>query len=1315
MRLRSRDLFQTVHTEGGLLPSDLLQRIADNDPTLDGLKPTDYHLDPGERLNEAVTRAWTRLQAAWSSFDEARSQLAPEDRGGRITRERWLHILFDALGYGRLVQQPAIEIEGRSYPVFGQWQHTPIHLVGCGVKIDTRTPGVQGAAGQSPHSLVQELLNRSAERLWGIVSNGLVLRLLRDNIALTRQAYVEFDLEAMFTGEVYPDFVLLWLVCHQSRVEAERAEECWLERWTRTAADQGARALDVLRDGVQEAIEKLGVGFLAHPANHGLRDSLHDGTLDARGYYRALLRLVYRLLFLFVAEDRDALLDPLGDPLARSRYLDHYSTRRLRELATQRRGGRQHDRYEQLKLVMAALHELGCPPLALPALGSYLWSPEAIGPLAEAKIANDDLLSAIRSLATVEVGGVRRSVDFRNLGAEELGSVYESLLELHPTLDRPTATFTLDQVAGSERKTTGSYYTPSSLISSLLDTALDPVIDEAVHAEDPEAAILSLAVVDPACGSGHFLIAAANRIAKRLAAIRSDDPEPAPTEVRAALRDVVGSCIHGVDMNPMAVELCKVSLWMEALEPGRPLSFLDHRIALGNSLLGTTPELISAGIPSDAFKPILGDDRKTVAELRKHNAKQLQGQLAFDMAAATADADARALAQQAAALAAIDDHSLAGVREQQRRFELMLESPELCRAGVAADVWCAAFVADKRPGATPMTQDVLIRVLSKGEDGLSRDELATVREAREAYSFLHWHIAFPDVWDRGGFDVVVGNPPWEHTELKEKEFFAGRAPDIAGAPTKAARERLIAALEDEDQALFVEFQAARRRADGWSHLLRSTGRYPLCGRGRTNTYAVFAELMRTLVGPGGRAGIVVPTGIATDDTTKLFFRDIVERRSLVSLFGFENEAFVFPAVHHDTKFCLLTMAARPVAADPEFVFFARQVADLADDWRRFTLSASDITLLNPNTGTCPTFRSSRDAAVTKRIYAKNPPFVHEGLDDGNPWGARFAQGLFNMSTDSALFEEFEGDDRLPLYEGKMLWQFNHRFGTYAGQTQAQANQGTLPSVSEVEHRDPGYTPTPRYWVARSAVDAAARSKALPSWLISFRDITNVVNERSMVFAAAPYSAFGHTAPLVILDSVGVPERLACIALLNSFAADYVCRQKLAGKHLTFFILKQVAIPAPAQLGHSCAWDSSITYCQFLAARTLELIYTSHDLAAVGEDLADGHAPFVWDSERRMLIRAELDAAVFNIYGLERDDVVHIMSTFPVAEAYENRDFGEFRSQRLILERYDAMKAAQTSASTYVTFLDPPPSDVRATYQQATRRAVQASEIRAVAR
>jgi hypothetical protein len=617
-----------------------------------------------------------------------------------LTRERWLLVLFEELRFGRLQTARAVEIDGKSYPISHAWDHVPIHLVGCNVALDRRSARVVGAATHSPHGLLQELLNRSEERLWGFVSNGLLLRVLRDNSSFTRQAYLEFDLEEMLESEAYSDFVLLWLTCHQSRVEGESPYACWLERWSQEAAKQGTRALDSLRAGVETAIRELGTGFLTPGRNPELRDALRTGALSTHAYYRQLLRLVYRLLFLFVAEDRGLLHDPRAAATATERYSRWYSTRRLRDLAQRRRGIKHGDLWQGLKLAMRGLgSDDGCSPLGLPALGSFLWSNVALQDLDSAQLPNRALLEAVRALATVRDGKVLRTVDYKNLGAEELGSVYESLLELHPELDADAGMFALFLAAGSERKTTGSYYTPATLISVLLDSALDPVLDEA--AEKGEEAILDLKVVDPACGSGHFLVAAAHRIAKRLAGLRTGDEEPSPEATRHALRDVVSRCIHGVDLNPMAVELCKVSLWMEAIDPGRALNFLDGHIKCGNSLLGTTSKLMAGDIPDEAFKPLEGDSKEIARALRKQNMQEREGQLSFDDA--TIDLAGPLEAEMVAADALADD-SVVSLHAKERRFRELSESEGYLRAKVAADAWCAAFVQGKEPGASPNHQ-----------------------------------------------------------------------------------------------------------------------------------------------------------------------------------------------------------------------------------------------------------------------------------------------------------------------------------------------------------------------------------------------------------------------------------------------------------------------------------------------------------------------------------------------------------------------------------------------------------------------------------
>ncbi|MBS3950862.1 MAG: N-6 DNA methylase, partial [Peptococcaceae bacterium] len=542
MQLKKRDVFTTIRVEGAMFSPELLQRIALGS-NVQGLKPEDYHISGTRKLNEAISEAWSKALTHWASFQSALDKLPSTDLATSVTRERWLLRLFSDLGYGRLVASRSIEIGGASYPVSHLWNNTPIHLVGARISLDNRTAGTAGAARMSPHSMVQTLLNRNNNMLWGFVSNGLKLRILRDNVSLTRQTYVEFDLESMMNGEVYSDFILLWLLCHQSRIEHAKPEQCWLEQWSKLASDQGTRALDQLRTGVEEAINALGTGFISHRANTILRDQLRSGGLDKQDYYRQLLRMVYRLLFLFVAEDRDLLFDPLSDVDSKQRYSQYYSAGRLRRLADKRKGSAHADLYQGLVLVMNKLNQ-GCGELGLPGLGSYLWSKEAVLSLIACQISNLDLLNAIRSLSQVTDGNVKRIVDYGNLGAEELGSIYESLLELHPEINLESQTFKLDTYSGNERKTTGSYYTPTSLINSLLDSALDPILDEATKKDDPEKSILNLKVCDPACGSGHFLIAAAHRMAKRLAYVRTGDEEPSPDATRTALRDVIGRSIY---------------------------------------------------------------------------------------------------------------------------------------------------------------------------------------------------------------------------------------------------------------------------------------------------------------------------------------------------------------------------------------------------------------------------------------------------------------------------------------------------------------------------------------------------------------------------------------------------------------------------------------------------------------------------------------------------------------------------------------------------------------------------------------------------
>lgn len=1364
--------FQTIHSEGGLLPTDLLRRVLEPKEKIPGTQAEDYGLPKGDRINETVTQSWNRLRRHWAEFREAASKLAEGEAGTGLTNDKWSVALLRELGFGLLPTSPGPDVNGKTYAINRFFGTTAIHLVGCGLSLDRRAAGVRGAAAANPHGLVQEFLNRSPGHLWAIVSNGLRFRILRDNQALSRQSYLEFDLEAMFAGEVFSDFVVLWLMGHATRFAAReggRAETCWLEEWTKVADEQGTRALGDLRGGVEKALEILGEGFTSHPKNTSLREALRSRQVELADFHGQLLRVVYRLIFLFVAEDRrldrQSLLHPRDDSdaaeTARERYAAHYSTARLRELAGKIKGSRHGDLWRQFQLLVGALSGNESfasvrQELALPTLGSFLWDPGSTAALNDAELTNHDFLEALRHLAFTRDGKVLRPVDYKNLGAEELGGVYESLLALTPQISGDGARFTFAEFAGNVRKTSGSYYTPDSLVQCLLDSALDPVVEEVIKGRsgaEAEKGLLALKVCDPAVGSGHFLVGAAHRLARHLARVRAvvqGESEPSPGLYQRALRDVIGRCLYGVDVNPMSAELCRVSLWLEALEPGKPLSFLDHHIRVGNSLLGATPELISGGLPEAAFTAIEGDDKKACAVLKKRNKAERTG-LGPLFARQDAEIQAR-LQQAAAALEELPNDRPEDIRAKELAFRRHEETEEYRHKKKLADAWCAAFVirkhfreAGRESSVSGLTQSH-VNNLAEGR-GLAVELGTEVDRLSRQYQFFQWHLAFPEVFAKGGFDCVLGNPPWERVKIQEKEWFAERSPEIANAPNAAARKRLIEALKAGDPGLYQQFLDDSRKAEGESHFMRNSGRYPLCGRGDINVYSVFAEGMRWLLNSTGRVGCVLPSGIATDDTTKFFFNDVMVSKSLASLFSFDNKEGLFPDVKRSTRFCLFTVGAsgRTVEALPEFVFYAGRVEHLADRERRFRLSVEDICLLNPNSRTCPVFRSNRDAEITKGIYRRVPVLIREAQDDSaeeNPWGIKFL-AMLHMANDSGLFrtrEQLEADgcrlegnvfrkgsERfLPLYEAKMTGHFDHRSVTYEGDSTRD--------LTAEEKNDPEVVALPRYWVTDADVAGQLQERWEKGWLLGWQDVTDVnTMARTVNFAIMPRVGVGHTAPLMYTATEGDLLRVLP-ANFSSFVLDYVARQKIGGVHLTYQYLRQLPVLAPVVYAQPSGWSGSTqSLGEWLLPRVLELTYTAWDLEPFAEDCGWSGPPFRWDEERRFLLRCELDAVFFHLYlvaGAEgdwyraegetaedvarlkktfatpRDAAAYIMDTFRIVRRKDEDKYdGDYRTKRVILEIYDAMQQAMRNGRPWASRLDPPPADPRVAHDAPTRSAL----------
>lgn len=1280
-QIRGEVVFEAIAIEGGILTPDFLGKVSELAAPRQA--PADYSVPRGIQIRDEIGRAWRIAQAHWQDVETALKA------SGNV-RAPMNTMLRNAFGWLSLVECPqALTLNEQSYPVTALALEGTVPIV-IGNAFDDLDKGDatfgDGQKRRSVFGLVQDYLNASKECVWGIATNGFVLRITRDNASLTRPAWIEADIGRIMREERYADFSLLWLLLHESRfgTSSNLGFDCPLEEWRASSMAVGTVARDRLRDGVEEALRELGNGFLANPRNDALRARLQSGELDPAGYMQQLLRLVYRLIFLLVAEERDLLHPEESNIVARDLYRDGYSLGRLRGRASRRRAYDRHeDAWLSLKIVLRAC-AVGEPRLAIAPLGG-LFAEQQTPDLDHAHIANRFLFSAVYRLTWLENRDIIVRVNWRDMGTEELGSVYESLLELVPVVDdeatrlrfvgdpgegesavgRPTR--------GHARKLTGSYYTPDSLVQALLDSALDPIAQRAEADGDPERAILALAVLDPACGSGHFLLGAARRLASRLARVRSEGT-PSPTAYRAALRDVVTHCVYGVDKNAMAIELARIALWLEAIDPGRPLAFLDHHIVHGDALLGLIqPFFLANGIPDAAFSAVTGDDKKVAKVLKRQNSQarktldkeQRTGQLSMSF---RSEEWIHRLEQ----IDAMPDGSLSEIADKEAAFRTAFESDSNYWR-FAQNAYTAAFMLRKTEltkGSIPTSGT--LRDLAAGLEP-PNSTIEAVNRVSRSTPFLQWSIAFAPVMARGGFDCILGNPPWEKVALSDREFFASSAPEIANAPNGAARANLIQSLSDADEGtpefrLFADYMEAGHHSDAFNQFAHQSARFPLTGTGIVNLYALFAETALQAIRSDGRIGLVLPSGIASDAGTAAFFREISKGR-IVSLIDFENRRKLFSAVDSRQKFCLLTIGQ---CTSPSFAFFLTDPAQRSDEDRLFTLAPEDLARVNPNTLTAPIFRSRMDAQLTTAIYRRVPVLWNESHADGNAWSVSFRQGLFNMTGDSDLFMNEPGMGLLRLYEAKMIHQFDHRFATYVAQGEESARDVTVE-----EKANPNFVVRPRYWVSEAEVELRLGEQGWNNdWLLCWRNITNATNERTVIAAVIPRVGVGHSAPLIGSSTQGAQGMACLLANLNSLVLDYVARQKVGGTNLTYSFLKQFPVFTPSHYDESAR--------EFIVSRVLELTYNAIDMLGWANGCGFDGPPFSTGNDRRAILRAELDAWYAHSYGLTRDDLRFILDpadavgpdypseTFRVLKETEERTLGEYRTRRLVLEAWDRL-------------------------------------------
>lgn len=1323
---------ESITIEGGLIAPEQVAAIAG--AARDAKLAASYDVPKGLTLADEISRYFRIGQGIWRDY--AKIEVPTTSQTAAFVRE----LLAGAFGFDDLTG-PVDRHDGtRRYRIALEARDGRVPIIvappsfegtrfnGFNRALPEFGDGNEGRARRAPIVLLQDWLNHADHALWGLVFVGDRVRLMRDNASLTRGAWIEADLGAMFRDEMFADFTAWWLLTHASRFGSAGtpSSAAPLEQAREAGLKQGTAARDRLGRNVEEALRELGAGLIE--ANPQLKDQIATDPAATMRLFEELLRTVYRLIFLAVAEERDLLHPRTTGRDARNLYAESYSFAFWRARSARRAAyDAHHDAWEGMKVTFGALGQ-GQPLLGLPALGG-LFARGETPTLNAARIPNRRFLRAVWNLGFVQIDSRLTRINWRDMRTEELGSVYEGLLELRPSLSM-AGEFELESVKGNDRKTSGSYYTPDSLVETLLDSALDPVLEHA-EANGGADAILNLKVIDPACGSGHFLLGAARRMAGKVAALRNPD---APDD-QAALRDVVSRCIHGVDRNPMAVELAKVALWIESVSPGQPLGFLDANIRCGDALLGVFDlDALEEGVPDAAYKSLTGDDKAASKYYLQQNKSARKGQGQFDWAGGTGAMPPKRLAANLSTIRRMPEDTVGQVDKKREAYEAWRRDPARHATRVACDLYVAAFLLPKTEvplnharNMVPTTAEVRTKL---GGGQVYRPLEAAAVDAAAAARVLHWPLAFPDVMvERGGFDAVLGNPPWERIKLQEQEFFAGTA--VADAPNAAARTRMIAELGraepgTSDRALFDAFQIAKRVAEATSAFARvpgdEGGRYAYTGTGDVNTYALFAELFVNLTQDRGRAGIIVPTGIVTDYTTSQFFSHLVSSNRLVASLGFDNAKRIFPSIHPDTPFTLLTtgFTSRP----PEFTFYILSTDELDDSRRRFTLSPSDIARINPNTKTAPVFRAREDARLTAALYSRVPVLIDETTETaGNFWKSGFFTRIWHMAEDSSWFRTSsqlasegwlrEGSDwvrasasqsrapallltggrdahhfdlsagsnapresrYVPLYEAKMVHQFDYRWATYDTTDGGEASR----DVILAEKLDAAFEPTPRYWVPQQEVASRLHSKGWNRhWLMGWRKITNATNERTLIATPFPRSAAGDSLPLFLPDIE--PRLVAALAgNLGSLVTDYCERGKLGGTNLTFQYLFQLPILPP-----TAYTEADLA---FIVPRVLELTYTSHAMAPFARDLGYDRAPFAWDEDRRAKLRAELDAWYALAYGLTRDELRYVLDpkdvmgadypseTFRVLQKNEIAKYREYRTQRLVLAAYDAQVAA----------------------------------------
>ena len=998
-----------------------------------------------------------------------------------------------------------------------------------GLPLDVRDSGDRHRTG-TPHGQILRYLStaeiESEDSIrWGILTSGDVWRLYYSRARPRATGYFALDLGAAVESDLEDALRTFFILFRRdSFVRQDGAVSTFLG----SALAEGRR--------YEEQIAADLSGLVFDRVFPGLVSALSDASgKEPSGVREPALIFLYRLLFILYAEDRGLL--PVND----SQYTAYGLRESVRDdISSKMNSGVRFSavasNYYDHLMTLCRLIDKGDSSIGLPPYNGGLFAAESAPVLDMVRLPDAIIAPLIYDLSHAESDDGRRFINYRDLSVQQLGSLYEHLLEREPVRNEEGRVEV--QPNPYARKDSGSFFTPQELVDLIMDRTLKPLAEERLAAFkkraddlkgdlrpvperladlqrfDPAEAVLELKVLDPAMGSGHFLVTAVDFLSdyiselveyasavpdwlddeyvsplvKRVSSIRRDIihraresdwiiDESQLTDQAIIRRMVLKRCIYGVDKNPLTVELAKVSLWLHSFTVGAPLSFLDHHLRCGDSLIGL--DVTEAMTELNRLGGLFATSAIAGAEAATSGMERIEEMSDADVSEVRESAELfQSVEETTADIRRLLDF-LCGLRwltaGMGRRIRTTFETPLVEALGsLPGDAYS---LLAHGPDAEPY--------LEPGESWPEFEELwneATSIADRER--FLHWQVAFPGVWQgwqdahpRGGFDAIIGNPPWDRIKLQEVEWFATRLPEVASARTATERRRRIQMLRVEEAPLIEDFDDAKDRADRLGQLVRSSGHYPLLGGGDINLYSLFVERAMRLVKPDGFVGLLTPSGIYADKTAAKFFNRVSTRGRLSSLFDFENRKIFFKDVHASFKFCVLIFGGMERRFDEtECAFFLHDTDTVGDPERCFPLAPEDFVRVNPNTGTAPVFRTRRDAEITQRIYEKHPVLVDRS--DGpvqRTWPVRY-HTMFHMTNDSHLFRTAEQLETagfyrvegnrwkkgeglyLPLYEGKMVQAFDHRAASVVVNPQNLNRPAQPRDTTAAQHQDPHWSP-----------------------------------------------------------------------------------------------------------------------------------------------------------------------------------------------------------------------------------------------------------------